>query len=117
MINLNELFASDPIATLIEPRNHTGLYIPQLRLLLTDRETGHMQVLAIEADAFIEPRVAPMLAISVEDIDEPEFSDETGEWVDDGQSVVADEVAPDFGWRVAMDGTETDTHIIQNGLF
>lgn len=120
MINLNELFASSPTATLIEPRDYTGLYVPQLRLLLTDTQTGHMQVLTIEADAFLEPRVAPMLALSVEQVDEPEFSGGPDEYVDDGQSPVVDEVEPEATWRVASDGTVTEfvQHDVERvGLF
>lgn len=115
MINLNKLFANGPQVTLLEPRDYTGPYVPQLRLLLTDRETGYMQVLTIEADAFIEPRVAPMLAISVEDVDEPEFSDETGEWVDDSQSSVFDEIEPRVEWCVTPGGEEIDLR--GDGLF
>jgi hypothetical protein len=117
MVNLSDIITGTQTVELIEPRDHTGVYLSHLRLLLTDRDTGHMQVLAIEADAFIEPRVAPMLAISVEDVDEPGFSNETGEWVDDGQSPVVNEAEPDFGYRVAIDGTETDTRLVEGGLF
>lgn len=117
MINLNDLFTNNPTVELIEPRDYTGLYVPQLRLLLTDTATGHMQVLTIEADAFLEPRVAPMLALSVEQVDEPEFSDGPDEYVDDGESVVVDETEPPVEWFVTPNGQDIDLRIVEGGLF
>jgi hypothetical protein len=79
MINLDEILVNNPRVSLLEPRDSTATYIPRVRLLLVD-EHGEARELTIDADAFIEPRVAPMLVFDVADVQVPEFSDEPGEY-------------------------------------
>lgn len=115
MLKLNEVITGTQTVELIEPRDSTATYIPRLRLLLVDHDGP--RELSITADSFLEPREGSMLIIEAHDVRPPEFSDEHGEWVDDGQSPVVDEVEPEFDYRVAIDGTETDTRLVEGGLF
>lgn len=115
-MKLPNIITGTQTVELIEPRNADSHYLRSLRLLLRDNATGALTELTIEADMLAIPEEAT-LVWSVMDIDEPVMRHDHGEFVDDGQSVVTDEVAPDFGWRVAIDGTETDTRIVAGGLF
>lgn len=118
MINLNELFASGPIATLIEPSSGpTPYFVTRIRLLLNDG--GTLRELTVTADLMTDRETfeeVGCLALSVMDVSEPwRQPDAPGEWVDDGYSLKFSKDEPRVEWIVTPDGQEIDLR--GDGLF
>lgn len=114
-MKLSDIITGTQTVELIEPRAADSRYLHgPLRFLLVDADGA--SELTIYPDALAMPDEA-ILIWGVVPLELPVFSRETGEWVDDGLNVVSDETEPDFGWCVAIDGTETDTRAVSGGLF
>lgn len=115
MLKLSDIITDTQTVELIEPRDATSRYLRGLmRWLLVDADGA--TELTISPDSLVLPDEA-IIVWSATQLEPPPFSRDHGEFIDDGQSPVVDEVEPDFGWRVAMDGTETDTRLVEGGLF
>jgi hypothetical protein len=116
MINLNDLFHGGPTVTLLEPRGDTPYFLRTIRLLLNDG--GLMRELTITADLMTSRETYEdegCLALSVVDVEAPPFSHDTGEWVDDGQSMVTHWIEPKPEWCVTPGGEHVDLR--GDGLF
>lgn len=116
MIDLNELFTDGPTVTLSEPRGETPYFLKTLRLLIND--SGLMRELTVTADLMTSRETfedEACLALSVVDVEVPTASRDTGAWVDDGESLVFDEVEPRVEWCVTPNGEEVDLR--GDGLF
>ena len=113
-MKLSKVVTGSQTVELIEPRDSDSRYLRSLRLLLRDTATGALTELTIEPDALALPDEVT-LVLSVMDIDEPHVTAEHGEFVDDGQSVVVEEVEPRVEWMVTPRGEEVDLR--GDGLF
>lgn len=116
MINLADLFTNAPAVTLSEPRGTTPYFTRSIRLLLNDG--GVVRELTVAADLMTSRETyedEACLALSVVDVEVPTASRDTGAWVDDGQSLVFDEIEPRVEWRVTPSGEEVDLR--GDGLF